>query len=231
MWKETIVHYSRIMEKPKNWTSLEDFFHVLNEHVEYLVLRNFEELIEVGVNDDHPDIDLLCQDSKQLIQYSGSITRTGKQNDLIHQKILIDGKTVSLDVRHVGDGYYDESWEKEMLEKRHLFHNMFYVMDEMNYYYSLLYHALIQKKAMKPDYQSRLETMKDRLGISDPVEVNSLQKFMFEKGYLFTYPENPEGIANFRIVDKSMIKRDLRKQFNRQLHRLKRNIIKILKTK
>lgn len=219
------------MKQPKNWASLEDFFHVLNEHVDYLVLRNYEELLENGVNTDHPDIDLLCKDSKQLIQNSGSVARTGKKNDLIHQKILINGKAVSLDVRHIGDGYYDESWEKDMLKKRQLYDNKFYVMDEVNYYYSLLYHALIQKKTMKTDYQSRLEAMRERLGISSTVDVNSLQIFMREEGYLFTYPENPEGIANFRIVDKRMIKRDLWKQFNRQLHKFKRNINRIIKIK
>lgn len=219
------------MEILKNWESLQHFFLELNKNVEYLVLRNFEDLLDKGVNTTHPDIDILCRDSKELIHYAGSISRTNNPNDLIHQKVLIDSKVVSLDVRHVGDGYYDEMWETDMLGKRRFINDLCFVMDENNYFYSLLYHALIQKNRVSPDYKLRLEMMGEKLSIENPVSIQTLEHFMREKNYYFTYPENPAGIANFKNVDKSLIKTDLVRLLKRSLNKSERTIKKYLKIK
>lgn len=220
---------NRKMEQPKNWISLQDFFKVLNEHVEYLVLRNFEDLLDKGVNTTHPDIDILCRDSKELIHYAGSVSRTSNPKDLIHQKILIDRKVVSLDVRHVGDGYYDEMWETDMLDNRRIINDLCFVMDETNYFYSLLYHALIQKNRVNPDYKIRLENMGKMLAIENPVSIRTLEHFMRKMNYYFTYPENPAGIANFKNVDKSLIKKDLIRLLKRKLNNAERLIKKYIK--
>lgn len=220
------------MQETKNWDSLQTFFSVLNENVEYLVLRNFEEFVEGIFNVDHPDIDILCRDSKELIHFAECTTRTGNHKDLIHQKILIGGKSVALDIRHVGDGYYDESWEKDMLRKRRLINNLCYVMDEENYYYSLLYHALVQKKTLSNDYQIRLETMAIKLFDEtkySPVSLEMLQSYMREKGYRFTYPEYLGGIANFDQIDKNLIKADRIRCFRKFIFILNRKINKIIR--
>ena len=217
------------MEITKNWVSLEEFFSVLNENVDYLVLRNYEDLLDNGVNTTHPDIDILCRDSKEFIHYAGSVSRTSNPNDLIHQKILIDSKVVSMDVRHVGDGYYDEMWETNMLDKRRVIKDLCFVMDEKNYFYSLLYHALIQKNRVSPDYKIRLEMMGKKLSIENPVSLRTLVFFMRDRNYYFTYPENPAGIANFKNIDKSLIKTDLMRLIKRKLYKAVRLIKKILK--
>ena len=220
------------MQETKNWDSLQVFFSVLNEKIEYLVLRNYEEFIDGLFNVDHPDIDILCRDSKEFIHFAESMTRTGNPKDLIHQKIMIGGKPVSLDVRHVGDGYYDESWEKDMLRKRRLINNLCYVMDEENYFYSLLYHALIQKNTLSNDYQIRLEAMAIKLFDEPkylPVSLEMLQSYMREKGYHFTYPEYLGGIANFAQVDKRLIKADRTRCFRKFIFSLNRKINNIIR--
>ena len=221
------------MAKMKNWESLNAFFRVLNEKVAYLVLRNYEDFLDGGFSTIHPDIDILCLDSKEFIQIAESVNRTGNINDLIHQQVMIADELVSIDVRHVGDGYYDETWEKKMLSNRKLKNDFCYVLDDQDYFYSLLYHALIQKKKISNDYEQRLEKMASELSIKTtfrPVSLETLQLYMRDNNYFFTYPENPTGIANFSKVDKTMIKKDPKKQLERiisQLMKILKRIINI----
>ncbi len=218
------------MDKIRNWKSLNEFFNVLNKNVEYVVLRNYEEFIEGEFNVSHPDIDILCRDSRELIMIAESTTRTSNSKDLIHQQIMIDEKIVALDVRHVGDGYYDDLWEENMLKKRVVINDFCYVLDEENYFYSLLYHALVQKRFVSGDYQLRLTKMAEKLNIKrtySPVSIETLQSYMREKNYLFTYPEYLGGITNFEHVDKDMIKKDIFRTIRKCIYLLK-NKIKII---
>lgn len=219
------------MKVIKKWDSLREFFNVLNKNVEYVVLRNYEEFLEGEFNVAHPDIDILCRDSKELIHFAESTTRTGNSKDLIHQQIMIGEKTVALDVRHVGDGYYDDLWEENMLNNRRIINNLCYVLDKENYYYSLLYHALIQKKSLSNDYKIRLEAMANRLFDEikyPPSSLEMLQNYMKEMNYHFTYPDFLGGIANFAEVDKKLIKADRTRCFRKFIFLLNRKINKII---
>jgi hypothetical protein len=220
------------MAKMKNWESLFDFFNVLNSNVEYVVLRNYEDFLEGKFNVEHPDIDVLCRDSEEFIRHAKSISRSKNKNDLIHQKVLIQDKFVALDVRYVGDGYYDESWEEDMINKRVLLNDFCYVLDDENYYFSLLYHALVQKWELSKDYQIRLEHMANHLLKEvncSPYSLDLLQSYMRKKGYLFTYPVYLGGIANFKGVDKDLIKVDRTRPFRKMVYLLKKKINRIVK--
>ena len=206
----------------KSWKSLSAFFLELNKQVEYVVLRNHESFLSGKLIDEHPDIDILCRDTDLFIKCAGSETRM-KKGDKIHQKTLIDGKEVSLDIRHIGDGYYDTQWEENILTKRYLINDLCYVMDSENYFYSLLYHALIQKYAVSLDYATRLTQMGKRLGIDFAIDsntINILQRYMKDKNYHFTYPEYSGGVANFKHVDKSMIEVNLHRLINRYMYKI-----------
>lgn len=211
-----------------NWESLQSFFSTLNNNAEYLVLRNYEVFFEGKLfNDKHPDIDILCHAPQQIIPYAKSVGRTKDKNDFTHQQVMINDKVVDLDIRFVGDGYYDKLWEIDMLKQRKKHLDFCYVMDDENYFYSLLYHALIQKNSISMDYQKRLEYMASKLPVEfndSPISIESLQTFMRSKSYMYTYPLNPGTIANFSMVDKSLIKKDIIRIFNRFMYKMYCNI-------
>ena len=50
-----------------------------------------------------------------------------------------------LDIRCVGDGYYDKPWEEVMIKNRVKTEGI-YVLCKEDYNYSILYHALLQKR-------------------------------------------------------------------------------------
>lgn len=228
----TKIEYKTKMKQIRNWESLQDLFKVLNENVDYLVLRNYEEFLNGEFNKDHPDIDFLCKKPEELIRYTESTTRTGNQNDFIHQKIMVKGKWIDIDIRNVGDGYYDEAWEIDMLSKRKLINNFCYVLDEENYFFSLLYHALIQKKKVSNDYKLRLEEMANNIFEETnhaPVSLEMLQCFMRERNYYFTYPKFLGAIVNIDMVDKNLIKADRTRKFRKLFFIIKKRINRLTK--
>lgn len=213
------------------WVSLEEFFKHLNGSTYYVILRNFEELTDEFLSTEHPDIDFLCSDRKLFLTETRSVSRTKNINDQVHRYIIINNKRVDIDVRCIGDGYYDSNWEKDILNTRTLFQNKFYVPEKGNYFYSLLYHVLIQKDNVSDDYAKRLITMAKELGIEDVsiVSIKLLQSYMRRKGYMFTYPENPKTKAYFNSVDKRLIKINYRRLFQRRFLYCKNLIKNILK--
>jgi len=175
----------------KNYKNVHDFFELLNINgIKYVVLRNYEEMH----NDDfftegHEDIDLLVEDINSFIDCSYALPKMSP-DDKVHLEIIVDGIKVPLDVRSVGDDYYDSKWEKEIINNRVLAPNgNWYVMDKENYYYSLAYHAILQKEKLSYDYLMRLNKMSISLEIDSSKEaehIKNLNKWMKIKGYHYT---------------------------------------------
>ena len=208
------------------WNSLDDFFSCLNGNVSYVVLRNFETLDHDVVSINHPDIDFLCLEREKFLSVSRSFPR-GRPNDSVHRFVFISKKKINVDVRCVGDGYYDSNWAKDILKNRILYNDRFFVPSNIDYFYSLLYHVLIQKKIVSEDYIKRLGGMAQAINIpsSSVINLSTLQAYMHKNHYYFTYPESPYTIANFENVDKELIKRDTWRVFKRNIIALRINII------
>lgn len=207
----------------KNWESVDSLFEHLNNTQNYLILRNYEDIKTQVTKDAHPDIDFLCQDAEAFIESIGSIKRTDRKVDIIHQKISIAGKSVDIDVRQVGDGYYCEKWERHMLDEKVLYDNMVYVMSEEDYHYSLMYHALVQKKKVSDDYRKKLEAW-EHTAFDRYTYMNKLSDYMREKGYIYTFPSFNGGIFNVDGADKKLIEKSFSKKVGRALYPFKRKL-------
>lgn len=209
----------------KQWNSLEDFFKELNLQTDYVVLRNYENFLEQGVMEAHADIDLLCRNRREVVKVSGAVPRL-KKEDSIHYYLMIRGEKVDLDLRCVGDGYYDEKWEEAMLEEKRLHEGILYVLSPVHYYYSLMYHAFVQKNKVSDDYRIRLRAMREDLGLEVANEMEDLENYMRKNGYTYTFPEFPGGVVNFKNVSPDLIQHDRKKEFKRKIYRFKRRILK-----
>lgn len=165
------------------WNSLKDLFGKLNE-MEYVILRNHETLeeeISMG-----GDIDILCLKKAYVVDQIHADKRI-LRDETFNYFIMVKDKKIPIDIREVGDGYYDEKWEKNMLNKR-IKTAGFYIMDEENYKYSLLYHALLHKFEIKETYIYRL---KDMFGIeigNDDNTYKLLGNYMRKMGYMIPIP-------------------------------------------
>ncbi len=204
------------MAKQRQWKDIWEVFKALNETCNYIILRNYEEL-EKGnmLMDEHDDIDFLCDDQQNMRELLGAVYRPITGN-FDHFFISVGGEQVKIGIRYVGDLYYDTEWEQAMLAHRVWNQAGFYVMDEENYFYSLLYHALVQKKKLSEDYAGRLQTMGSAFGVhlqSEEDYVRCLEDYMLEKEYKVCYPVDTtipfqkKSIQRVEIVGKEAWKK------------------------
>ena len=209
------------MEK---FNDLHSFFERL-KNVDYVVLRNFEQFnSNEWMLDAHPDIDILCanrEDVKCLIGFSPK----GSREDGIHYSVCIADKKVDIDLRTVGDGYYDRQWEYSIIKNR-VGQNNFYIPSPQDYFYSLLYHAYIQKPVVSQDYVNRLCELSAKASVDFHPEkaVASLDAYIASRGYKYTYPEYIGAYVNFSGVDKNLVEKNSKKAVQRQVVRMRNHI-------
>lgn len=202
-----------------SYADISSFVNALNDsRIPYLIIRNYENMLSSEIfTAGHEDIDLLTTDSRLLASAVGAKAYTDKVkavcNDGVHYYIIIGEKEVSLDIRSVGDGYYCTEWQRDMLERRIMMSN-FYVMEQYDYFYSLLYHAILQKRSFSREYSDKLKVMSDRLSIKLLDDtlcgfVRILEKYMQKNGYTYTYPTDTFVQLNTKYIDKELLQRNI----------------------
>lgn len=220
----------------RDYHSVIEVFELLNEcNVEYLVLRNFDNLLSPEIyQDGHGDIDLLCRDSQQIASLLDAGTDYTDvppfKGDGTHYYITVDGKRVSLDLRYVGDGYYCEQWQNDMLAQRKQ-HECYFIMDDKNHFYSLVYHAILQKPSLSEEYRFRLTTMAKQLGltaINEKQFLNLLQNHMQSHGYKFCYPIDYHVPCRFCLIDKQLVDFDTKLWWHHTKYQLRNSSVAFL---
>lgn len=194
----------------ESWKDLKSLFEKLNEECNYLILRNYENMDkEEFFCDSHEDIDILCDDCNQFIKTAKATRMYGED---IHLYVVVDEKKIYVDLRCVGDNYYDAVWQKDMLKARTLVTTnlgSWYVMSDEDYYYSLTYHAFLQKEEVSPDYYPKLQNLAEKIGIKiseTNTHIANLISFMKEKQYYFPYPCDTDVPLNVNYVPLDMVR-------------------------
>ena len=164
----------------------------MNSTIKYVVLRNYEYLPDKYKSADHGDIDLLV-DNFFNATYIANAEKIYQEPFRVHVECKIDGSPVRFDFRYLGDNYYCKNWESDILEKRVLERNCFYVPTESDYQFSLLYHALIQKPMLSNDYKQKLSKY------FKVIHIGILENFFDSKGYEFVPPSDMSVFYLFRF--------------------------------
>lgn len=123
------------------WKSIQQIINSI-ENMNYVFLRNSEKIYDCV--DGNDDWDILCDDISDLVKELRAIP-LNKDKECFNFYTIVNGKKLLLDIRCVGDGYFDEAWEQEMLQTRKKVDHHF-VLDEDHQKFSILYHCLVQKK-------------------------------------------------------------------------------------
>lgn len=229
-----------------SYQNMLSFFDELHrKKITYAVLRNYDNILEDEIyQNGHGDVDLLCENGYSLAAaikaYPHKFHIKKGKADGVHYYIYVNENYVSLDLRYVGDGYYCEKWQKDMLERRCLF-NGFYVLSAQDYFYSLIYHAVFQKEKFSDEYRNRLSKMAKDLGLElkrcDEIEfVELLELFMKENDYHYLYSKDylvpfrakliqDHSLMRFNFLDFLKHKQfDLKVKFIANLVRIKHKI-------
>lgn len=156
------------------WSDLSQLFDTLNHISNYVVLRNFECLPSDYFLGDHGDIDLLVQNLDDTV-YVTNARKAFFEEHRVHYYLEIGGEQIPFDFRYVGDNYYDLLWQEQILKSR-ILEKGFYRPDPVNYFYSVLYHALIHKSQVALDYVDRITQLGTELSIA-PTRLNDQKEW------------------------------------------------------
>ena len=194
----------------KGWSSFDEIFTFLNRlSINYVVLRNFDNL-EEQLDSEHPDVDLLVENKNLVADVLGAV-KTSSKNYRVQYVVLINNKEICFDLRHLGDNYYDYSWEFDILKNRVKHEKGFYIPDSINLYYSLIYHAIIHKKGVSKDYINQFLLLSKKKGINNNLPdmtsnklLNLLLEFMHEKRYSVVEPIDLSVYFNTLLLGNSI---------------------------
>lgn len=211
----------------QNWESLDDLFSAISSE-EYVVLRNYLHLREEISSSSHPDIDLLCRNPKRIREIWG-LTGRSRIPDGIHYVLSFSSKNIPVDLRHVGDGYLDPSWENHILKHRKLFHSLCFVPGPEDYRYSLLYHVTIQKRKISLDYRENLAELFSELSSASTREeyLPLLELFLEAHHYRYTLPAYPLAVFHTEGINPKLLERRIGRQL---LHFCAGGLSKVLKS-
>lgn len=188
------------------YRDIQQFFYVLNNTIRYCVLRNHEPIPEQYTVEGHGDIDFLVE-NKNYIAYLTLARPVFPQKYRVYHFVKIGGSEIPMDFRAVGDGYYDAPWERDILETRVLSKGLFYIPNAENQFYSLLYHAYVQKNEVKQDYVPKLEKYGGDLGVvfnkEKKLAFEILDKFMRKHEYEYTIPNDKSVVFNLENLKYS----------------------------
>ena len=234
------VEYKKDLMGANGWNSFDELFCVLNLTSNYIVLRNFDDL-EKQLTSKHPDVDILTENKNLTIDVLNA-DKTMHKSYRVQYSVMIENKDINFDIRYVGDNYYDKNWEIELLKTKIKHDKGFYIADNINLFYSLIYHALIHKQYISEDYVEQFLSLsiiiKFDLKACDLVDVSLLDlllSYMHEKNYDIVDPYDlsvffNEGLINKRRYVPISIKRIQYKSYIQLRSTIKKVLMKILKT-
>lgn len=190
-------HVQRIRDDlvgSEGWADLRELFRTLQRTSEYVVLRNYESLPDTI--DEGDDIDVLCMNPTAYVGLlNGVKEHPGSQG--ARYSCRVGRGHVIFDVRYVGDGYLDGQWQREILRRRGWHQDIVAVPRVDDYFFSLLYHAKVQKPEVKADYVPRLAEAATKIGVppeqcdrvsSDEVAAPVLDGFLAASDYSVPRP-------------------------------------------
>jgi hypothetical protein len=185
-WNEDIISLERDLDGHEAWDSLEQLFYVMNACEEYVVLRNFEGLPDQATLQGHDDIDFLVKNYDN-VAFLLNGEKVFNKKYRVHFELTVANKKVLCDIRAIGDNYYTLPWQLSILNTRKLLRG-FYVPENQNHIYSVLYHALVQKKSIAENYKEILENV---FGTSCAITLETkLFNYMQSHDYNFVEPKD-----------------------------------------
>lgn len=170
------------------WKSLEHIFYVLNETVNYVILRPSNLNIKTHKMATGGDIDFLTDDFFDVRAVLCACKDVDKNAFDFFNWIKHDEEEIKqlFHPKFVGDNYYDRLWQSNLLKNKKLNKDGIYILDEEDQFWTLLYHGLIHKQNFEK-YNNILKEISQKLNL--PYKNNKnyllkvLNKYLKKHGY------------------------------------------------
>lgn len=189
------------------WSNITEMFEILNLASNHVMLRAFEAFPPWEVPSEG-DLDVLCDDLSAFVSaVNGRLVDVRRRSS--KTVVRIAGVEIPVDVRYVGDGYYDSRWQVDTL--RHQVDHQGLVARPRgdDYFFSLLYHAKLQKSHVKAEYIELLPQLAHSIGLewftaedvlSDQAAADVLSGFLEGRGYTYVKPVDTGVRTNSSVL-------------------------------
>ena len=178
-----------------DWKSVEDILNSISNQ-KYVFLRNLQAVCNEFSEED--DWDILCDNMQSFIK---EIKAKPLNSNMECYNYYVGEKKLYLDIRCAGDGYYDEKWERDMLDNR-IFKDGMYILNNANYINSIVYHCLVHKDTI--DYDKYKEVFTNS-GRNTNEYIEKLSLFMKKNGYRALVPKD-RGVSfnkeNYSLIQE-----------------------------
>lgn len=199
--EEPLTEAFDAMPGEDHWDSMDQLLYVLNETVEYVVLRNFSGLFSDYGHSIHGDVDILTN-NRYLAKLALNAKPVFKSKRRVKHLVKIGDGGTFFDIRYTGDDYYCREWEEDILKSRKLSEEGYFMPSDENFAYALLYHALVQKPEIASDY---IEIFKKLFPDCDkPALTARLKEFLRKNDYRMIEPADYSVYFNRKITGKRM---------------------------
>lgn len=201
-WSGAVEPLTRDLAGADGWEGFEDLFAVLELTSNFVVLRNFEALPHDFFGNER-DIDVLADGLEGVVSAANATLRDGPDRPGA-RVVRVAGRPVPLDVQVVGDGSLDARWQLDMLWRQSVHAGRVPCPRADDHFFALLYHAKLQKRALKPADEQRLPALAQAIGLelsprdlrSDRLSAALLTGFMQAAGYRYVEPRDPGAVVN-----------------------------------
>lgn len=198
-WDGKIEEKNEDLIGTKEWNTVSEMFYALNNCTNYAILRNYESLPNEIYENDHNDIDLICE-SKEDVAYILNAVPVFEEDYRVHYKTSVEGRIAYFDLRYVGDNYYYKKIEENILRNRIYNEKGFYTLNREDYFYTLLYHATLQKNEFKQDYKTKLIQLDSKKEVNENTTLEEylkiLKRWLEENNYVIVEPIDESVIRN-----------------------------------
>ena len=182
----------------KTFNTLKDVFHELNKHpkLKWVITHNFDDFV------DGDDIDFLTDDYFYFMRVldttekpkGGNFNSVSDGGKSVRNYIKVGKKDIPIDIRYLGDNFYDRKLQQDMLNTMIKHPNGFYIPNNEIHLYSLIYHAIIHKPKISHTY---IKVFKEYdlqdTEINKKSLKNKLDIFFKKNGYSYVKPEPSVG--------------------------------------
>lgn len=224
-WNKKISAISKDVVGANGWRSLDEIFYVLNNTIDYFVMRNHEILPEKFASNEHGDIDIQVTGFEDALLVMNA-DLVSEDPNRVRCQTHINNEIALWDVQYISDDYYCREWQVDLMNNRVLNDKSIYVLNDNDYFYTLIYHAVTHKKTIAADYYTKLRTLLKTANVAISqsefdaanddfdVYIKYLINYMNSKGYSFTKPIDNYVYYNDKLCLHKLHAQYLEKTFN-----------------
>ncbi len=168
----------------EGWKNLEQVFYILNETIDYVVLRNFEDLPNNYKIDEHKDIDILVDNVQAFCHLMQPLSNLKENAFPLTCFVKVGNDVVPFHKKFPLDGYYDYKFSKRLIKEKVLNSKNIYVPSDEMYFYSLLFHVYYHKNYVSNTYKEKFKDLTQKLFGKEFIPTKQyLNKWLNENNY------------------------------------------------